>query len=320
MAIGKRLKKAREGVDREKLYPLADAIKMVKERAKSKFDETIEIAMNLGVDPRHADQMVRGVVTLPNGTGRTLRVGVFARGAKAEEAKAAGADVVGAEDLVEKVQGGTIDFDRCIATPDMMPLVGRLGKVLGPRGMMPNPKIGTVTMDITNAVKGAKGGSVEFRVEKAGIVQAGIGKASFSEEKLVQICTSFSSENDALPMPACTMPAFSTRNSTEPPLAPFTALVMSMVTVPTFGFGIMPRGPSTLPRRPTSGIMSGVAIQRSKSILPAFTFSTRSSAPTTSAPAAFASSALAPRANTATRWVRPVPLGSATTPRTIWSA
>ena len=186
MAIGKRLKKAREGVDRETLYPLADAIKMVKERAKSKFDETIEIAINLGVDPRHADQMVRGVVTLPNGTGRTLRVGVFARGAKAEEAKAAGADVVGAEDLVEKVQGGNIDFDRCIATPDMMPLVGRLGKVLGPRGMMPNPKIGTVTMDVATAVKGAKGGSVEFRVEKAGIVQAGVGKASFSEEKLVQ--------------------------------------------------------------------------------------------------------------------------------------
>ena len=186
MAIGKRLKKARDGVDREKLYPLADAIKMVKERAQAKFDETVEIAINLGVDPRHADQMVRGVVTLPNGTGRTLRVGVFARGAKAEEAKAAGADVVGAEDLVEKVQGGQIDFDRCIATPDMMPLVGRLGKVLGPRGMMPNPKIGTVTMDVTNAVKGAKGGSVEFRVEKAGIVQAGIGKASFSEEKLVQ--------------------------------------------------------------------------------------------------------------------------------------
>src|SRR5881409_997039 len=173
MAIGKRLKKAREGVDREKLYPLADAIKMVKERATSKFDETIEIAINLGVDPRHADQMVRGVVNLPNGTGRTLRVGVFARGAKAEEAKAAGADVVGAEDLVEKVQGGNIDFDRCIATPDMMPLVGRLGKVLGPRGMMPNPKIGTVTMDVATAVKGA-------------IVQAGVGKASFSEEKLVQ--------------------------------------------------------------------------------------------------------------------------------------
>ena len=186
MAIGKRLSKAREGVDREKLYPLADAIKMVKERAKSKFDETIELAINLGVDPRHADQMVRGVVNLPNGTGRTLRVGVFARGAKAEEAKAAGADVVGAEDLVEKVQGGTVDFDRCIATPDMMPLVGRLGKVLGPRGMMPNPKIGTVTMDVATAVKGAKGGSAEFRVEKAGIAQAGVGKASFSEEKLVQ--------------------------------------------------------------------------------------------------------------------------------------
>src|SRR5712672_212659 len=191
MAIGKRLKKAREGVDREKLYPLAEAIKMVKERAKSKFDETIEIAMNLGVDPRHADQMVRGVVSLPNGTGRTLRVAVFARGAKADEARAAGADVVGAEDLVEKVNGGTIDFDRCIATPDMMPLVGRLGKVLGPRGMMPNPKVGTVTMDITNAVKASKGGSVEFRVEKAGIVQAGIGKASFSEEKLVQNILAF---------------------------------------------------------------------------------------------------------------------------------
>src|SRR6201991_1155869 len=191
MPIGKRLKKAREGVDREKLYPLADAIKMVKERAKSKFDETVEIAINLGVDPRHADQMVRGVVTLPNGTGRTLRVGVFARGAKAEEAKAAGADVVGAEDLVEKVQGGQIDFDRCIATPDMMPLVGRLGKVLGPRGMMPNPKIGTVTMDVTTAVKGAKGGSVEFRVEKAGILHAGVGKASFSEEKLVENIKAF---------------------------------------------------------------------------------------------------------------------------------
>ncbi len=186
MAVGKKLVKAREGIDREKLYPIADAVKMIKERASAKFDETIEIAINLGVDPRHADQMVRGVVTLPNGTGRTLRVGVFARGAKAEEAKAAGADVVGAEDLVEKVQGGAIDFDRCIATPDMMPLVGRLGKVLGPRGMMPNPKIGTVTMDIANAVKGAKGGSVEFRVEKAGIVQAGIGKVSFSEEKLVE--------------------------------------------------------------------------------------------------------------------------------------
>jgi large subunit ribosomal protein L1 len=188
---GKRINKAREGVDRDKFYPLEEAVKLVKERAKAKFDETIEVAMNLGVDPRHADQMVRGVVNLPNGSGRTMRVGVFARGAKAEEAKAAGADVVGAEDLVEKVNSGTIDFDRCIATPDMMPLVGRLGKVLGPRGMMPNPKVGTVTMDITNAVKGAKGGSVEFRVEKAGIVQAGVGKASFSEQALVQNIKAF---------------------------------------------------------------------------------------------------------------------------------
>jgi len=185
MAKGKRTTAIREGVDRDKTYPLEEAVKMVKERAKAKFDETIEIAMNLGVDPRHADQMVRGVVSLPAGTGRSVRVGVFARGAKADEAKAAGADVVGAEDLVEKVQGGAIDFDRCIATPDLMPLVGRLGKVLGPRGMMPNPKVGTVTMDVANAVKGAKGGSVEFRVEKAGIVQAGVGKASFSADKLV---------------------------------------------------------------------------------------------------------------------------------------
>jgi large subunit ribosomal protein L1 len=191
MALGKRTKAIREGVDAAKAYPLMEAVKMVKERAKAKFDETIEIAMNLGVDPTHADQMVRGVVNLPNGSGRTLRVGVFARGAKAEEAKAAGADVVGAEDLVEKVNGGQIDFDRCIATPDMMPLVGRLGKVLGPRGIMPNPKVGTVTMDVTTAVKGAKGGSVEFRVEKAGIVQAGVGKASFSEEKLVENIKAF---------------------------------------------------------------------------------------------------------------------------------
>src|SRR5215467_8247325 len=184
--LGKRTRQAREGIDREKLYPLTEAVKMVKERAKARFDETIEVAMNLGIDPRHADQMVRGVVNLPNGSGRSVRVAVFARGVKADEAKAAGADVVGAEDLVEKVQGGNIDFDRCIATPDMMPLVGRLGKVLGPRGMMPNPKIGTVTMDVKSAVQGAKGGSVEFRVEKAGIVQAGVGKASFTEEKLVQ--------------------------------------------------------------------------------------------------------------------------------------
>src|SRR6202008_1889542 len=191
MTIGKRLKKAREGVDREKTYPLAEAIKMVKERAKAKFDETIEVAINLGVDPRHADQMVRGVVNLPNGTGRTVRVGVFARGAKAEEAKAAGADVVGAEDLVEKVQGGTIDFDRCVATPDMMPLVGRLGKVLGPRGLMPNPKIGTVTMDVAGAVKASKGGAVEFRVEKAGIIQGSVGKASFEDTKLLENIAAF---------------------------------------------------------------------------------------------------------------------------------
>jgi len=183
--LGKRTVKLREGVDREKLYSIDDAVKMIKERAKAKFDETIEIAMNLGVDPRHADQMVRGVCNLPNGSGRTARVAVFARGVKADEARAAGADVVGAEDLVEKVQGGNVDFDRCIATPDLMPLVGRLGKVLGPRGIMPNPKVGTVTMDVATAIRGAKGGSVEFRVEKAGIVQAGVGKASFSADQLV---------------------------------------------------------------------------------------------------------------------------------------
>jgi len=188
---GKRTVKSREGIDPAKAYSLEEAVKLIKDRAKAKFDETIEIAMNLGVDPKHADQMVRGVVTLPNGTGRTVRVGVFARGPKADEAKAAGADVVGAEDLFEKVNGGNIDFDRCIATPDMMGLVGRLGKVLGPRGMMPNPRVGTVTMDITNAVKGAKGGSVEFRVESAGIVQAGVGKASFSAEKLVENIRAF---------------------------------------------------------------------------------------------------------------------------------
>jgi large subunit ribosomal protein L1 len=189
--VGKRLKTAREGVDREKFYPLGEAVKVVKSRAKAKFDETIEVAMNLGVDPKHADQMVRGVCNLPNGSGRTLRVAVFARGPKAEEAKAAGADVVGAEDLVEQVQGGTINFDRCIATPDLMGLVGRLGKVLGPRGLMPNPRVGTVTMDVTSAVKAAKGGAVEFRVEKAGIVHAGVGKASFSDEQLVQNVKAF---------------------------------------------------------------------------------------------------------------------------------
>jgi large subunit ribosomal protein L1 len=188
---GKRTIATREGIDRTKLYPLSEAVKLIKQRATAKFDETIEVAMNLGVDPRHADQMVRGVVNLPNGSGRSVRVAVFARGAKADEAKAAGADVVGAEDLVERVQAGNIDFDRVIATPDMMPLVGRLGKVLGPRGMMPNPKVGTVTMDVTGAVQGAKGGSVEFRVEKAGIVHAGIGKASFDEDKLVENIKAF---------------------------------------------------------------------------------------------------------------------------------
>jgi large subunit ribosomal protein L1 len=189
--IAKRIAKIQDGVDRIKLYDLDAALVMVKDRATAKFDETIEVSMNLGVDPRHADQMVRGVVNLPNGTGRTVRVGVFARGAKADEARAAGADVVGAEDLFEIVNGGKIDFDRCIATPDMMPLVGRLGKVLGPRGMMPNPKVGTVTMDVTAAVKASKGGAVEFRVEKAGIVHAGIGKASFDAVKLAENIRAF---------------------------------------------------------------------------------------------------------------------------------
>jgi large subunit ribosomal protein L1 len=177
--ISKNVASRAVGVDRDKMYGLGEAIAMVRARATAKFDETIEVSMNLGVDPRHADQMVRGVVNLPHGTGRTVRVGVFARGDKAAEALAAGADVVGAEDLVDIVMKGTIDFDRCIATPDMMPLVGRLGKVLGPRGMMPNPKVGTVTTDIAGAVKASKGGAVEFRVEKAGIIHAGVGKASF---------------------------------------------------------------------------------------------------------------------------------------------
>ena len=188
---GKRIRAAREGIDATKLYGIQDAVKLIKERAKAKFDETVEVAMNLGVDPRHADQMVRGVCNLPNGSGRDVRVAVFARGAKADEAKAAGADVVGAEDLVEIVQGGTIDFDRCIATPDMMPLVGRLGKVLGPRGLMPNPKVGTVSMDVAGAVRAAKGGAVEFRVEKAGIVHAGVGKASFTEAALLENVKAF---------------------------------------------------------------------------------------------------------------------------------
>ena len=189
--IAKRTAKAREGIDRDKSYDLAEAVKLIKDRATAKFDETIEVAIALGVDPRHADQMVRGVCALPNGTGRTVRVAVFAKGAKAEEATKAGADIVGAEDLVETVQKGEIDFDRCIATPDLMPLVGRLGKVLGPRGMMPNPKVGTVTMDIAAAVKASKGGAVEFRVEKAGIVQGGVGKVSFDADKIVENIRAF---------------------------------------------------------------------------------------------------------------------------------
>src|SRR6218665_1260689 len=189
--VGKKITKAREGIDRNKLYKLDEAVKMVKARASAKFDETIEIAINLGVDPRHADQMVRGVVNLPNGTGKTVRVAVFAKDAKADEARKAGADVVGAEDLVEQVQAGNINFDRVIATPDMMPLVGRLGKILGPRNLMPNPKVGTVTPDVAGAVKAAKGGAVEFRVEKAGIIQAGVGKASFTEEALLQNIKAF---------------------------------------------------------------------------------------------------------------------------------
>lgn len=188
---GKRYDNAREGIDPETQYPVADAVKMVKAGAKTKFDETVEIALNLGIDVRHADQMVRGAVTLPNGTGKAMRVAVFAKDAKADEAKAAGADVVGADDLLEQVQGGKIDFDRVIATPDMMPLVGRLGKVLGPKGLMPNPKLGTVTNDVTEAVNAAKGGQVQFRAEKNGIVHAGVGKASFTEEALEQNVRAF---------------------------------------------------------------------------------------------------------------------------------
>ena len=189
--LAKRIQKTREGIDRAKAYGLDEAVKLIKDRAIAKFDETIEVSMNLGVDPRHADQMVRGVCNLPNGSGRKVRVGVFAKGPKAEEAKKAGADVVGAEDLFEIVNKGTIDFDRCIATPDMMGLVGRLGKVLGPRNMMPNPKVGTVTMDVTAAIKAAKGGAVEFRVEKAGIVQGGVGKASFTEAQIAENVRAF---------------------------------------------------------------------------------------------------------------------------------
>ncbi|MGV6840687.1 MAG: 50S ribosomal protein L1 [Planktomarina sp.] len=189
--LGKRTIAAREAFAGKEDITVEEAVSLVKGSATAKFDETVEIAMNLGVDPRHADQMVRGTVNLPNGTGKTVRVAVFARGAKADEAKEAGADIVGAEDLMETVQGGTIDFDRCIATPDMMPIVGRLGKVLGPRNLMPNPKIGTVTMDVKEAVAAAKGGQVQFKVEKAGVIHAGIGKASFTEEALVENVRAF---------------------------------------------------------------------------------------------------------------------------------
>ncbi|TDL84608.1 50S ribosomal protein L1 [Meridianimarinicoccus aquatilis] len=189
--LGKRIKAARAEFAGKDDVSIEDAVALVKDNAKAKFDETVEIAMNLGVDPRHADQMVRGVVTLPNGTGKTVRVAVFARGPKADEATAAGADVVGAEDLMETIQSGKIDFDRCIATPDMMPIVGRLGKILGPRNLMPNPKVGTVTMDVETAIKNAKGGEVQFKVEKAGVVHAGIGKASFSPEQLAENIRAF---------------------------------------------------------------------------------------------------------------------------------
>jgi large subunit ribosomal protein L1 len=189
--IGKRTAVARKAFDGKNIVSVEEAVALIKGAASAKFDETLEIAMNLGVDPRHADQMVRGVVQLPNGTGKTVRVAVFARAAKADEAKAAGADIVGAEDLMEAIQGGKIDFDRCIATPDMMPLVGRLGKILGPRNLMPNPKVGTVTMDVKTAVEAAKGGEVQFKVEKAGVIHAGIGKVSFSEEKLAENVRAF---------------------------------------------------------------------------------------------------------------------------------
>ncbi|WP_370231467.1 50S ribosomal protein L1 [Cognatishimia sp.] len=189
--LGKRTRSAREAFAGKSDVSVEEAVSLVKGNATAKFDETVEIAVQLGVDPRHADQMVRGVVGLPNGTGKSVRVAVFARGPKAEEAQAAGADIVGAEDLMETIQGGTIDFDRCIATPDMMPIVGRLGKVLGPRNLMPNPKVGTVTMDVKAAVENAKGGEVQFKVEKAGVVHAGVGKASFGEDKLVENVRAF---------------------------------------------------------------------------------------------------------------------------------
>ncbi|MBP1806746.1 50S ribosomal protein L1 [Rubellimicrobium aerolatum] len=189
--LGKRIRAARAAFEGKDNLPVQAAVELVKANASAKFDETVEIALNLGVDPRHADQMVRGTVTLPNGTGKTVRVAVFARGEKADQARAAGADIVGAEDLMQEIQGGKIDFDRCIATPDMMPIVGRLGKILGPRNLMPNPKIGTVTPDVAEAVRAAKGGQVQFKVEKAGVVHAGVGKASFDAEKLAENIRAF---------------------------------------------------------------------------------------------------------------------------------
>lgn len=191
MAKNKRIAAAYASIERNKLYALKDAVALIRDNAKAKFDETVEIAINLGVDPRYADQMVRGLMSLPHGTGKTLRVAVFARGERAEEAKAAGADIVGDEDLAEKVQAGQVDFDRCIATPDMMALVGRLGKILGPRGLMPNPKLGTVTMDVKSAVTAAKSGQVEYRAEKGGVIHAGVGKASFSAENLLENIRAF---------------------------------------------------------------------------------------------------------------------------------
>ena len=198
--LTKKAKTVNDKVDREKFYRVEDAVKLIAECAKSKFDETIELSFNLGVDPRHADQIVRGVTELPHGTGKTVRVAVFARDDKAEEAKKAGADVVGAEDLMESMQAGKLDFDRCIATPDMMPIVGRLGKILGPKGLMPNPKLGTVTMDVAKAVASAKGGSIEYRAEKSGIVHAGVGKASFGEKKILEnVCAFFETIKRAKP-------------------------------------------------------------------------------------------------------------------------
>lgn len=229
--IGKRTQAIRAAVEGKRLLPLDEAVSLIKANATAKFDETIEVALNLGVNPRHADQMVRGSVNLPNGTGRTVRVAVFARGPKAEEATAAGADIVGAEDLMETVQGGTIEFDRCIATPDLMPVVGRLGKILGPRGLMPNPKVGTVTMDVAQAVKDAKGGQVQFRVEKAGIIHAGVGKVSFDEAKLAEnIRALIDAVNRAKPTGA--KGAYLTKVSLSSTMGPGVSVALDSVSVP----------------------------------------------------------------------------------------